>query len=448
MESSQTESPRTKRKLTIIKKISMCKLKHDYFILFFLCLWISLLLVSCNQNKEEFGTAQSYDMASSCALDLSSTTQTDLLIIRINWNDYQFQSNAQTWHNKIFGSCSGQLNEFWHENSLGKSAFRAVLETDATDDGSANDGIITVSLGYNHPNPGNSGTFHSYLKEAVNLADSYIDFSYYDADGDNSLSTTELQVMFLVAGYESAYASGAPGVWAHKWNVCNYAESVTIPTTDGISDLLCSNGYSRFGELQSTHDATIGIIAHELGHALPGLPDLYSTDSSNDGIGRHGLMSGGSWGYKTGEYSGATPVHMVAYSKITAGYVSGTAKTSSESSISLYSNLTSNFNVIKLSVSSTEYYLIENREISATGYFTTGGILITHILSSQSNQNTTSSKFIDVEEASGTDLDTYGGNAGDSDDYWTSGNSSFIENSKTVSNYSAAGSTMTFNLSL
>ena len=42
--------------------------------------------------------------------------------------------------------------------------------------------------------------------------------------------------------------------------------------TDGVSSWLCSNGYSRFGELQGDHDATIGIISHELGHALASLP--------------------------------------------------------------------------------------------------------------------------------------------------------------------------------
>ena len=110
-------------------------------------------LNSCNQKKEEFGNAQSYDTSSSCALDLSSTTQTDLLIIRINWNDYKFNSNAQTWSNTIFGNCEGQQNHFWYKNSHGKSAFRKAQEIDATGGGSANDGIITVSLNYNHPNP-------------------------------------------------------------------------------------------------------------------------------------------------------------------------------------------------------------------------------------------------------------------------------------------------------
>ena len=40
------------------------------------------------------------------------------------------------------------------KNSHGKSALGRHGETDATGGGSANDGIITVSLNYNHPNPG------------------------------------------------------------------------------------------------------------------------------------------------------------------------------------------------------------------------------------------------------------------------------------------------------
>ena len=70
------------------------------------------------------------------------------------------------------------------------------------------------------------------------------------------------------------------------------------------------------------------------------------------------------------------------------------------------SNLSNNFNPIKIPVSTSEYYILENREITSTGYFTEGGVLITHVLENQSNQNTTSSKKVDVEEAVGTDLDT------------------------------------------
>ena len=81
------------------------------------------------------------------------------------------------------------------------------------------------------------------------------------------------------------------------------------------------NGFSQFGERQGsssidTWDATIGVMAHELGHAFFILPDLYDTSAIGSGIGNFGLMGSGSWGYKSSsEKSGATPVHLSAWSK-------------------------------------------------------------------------------------------------------------------------------------
>ena len=68
---------------------------NKIFILF--CILFLTFLNSCNQKQEEFGSAESYDTSSKCALDLSSTTQLDLLIIRINWNMYNvYQSLEKT----------------------------------------------------------------------------------------------------------------------------------------------------------------------------------------------------------------------------------------------------------------------------------------------------------------------------------------------------------------
>ena len=81
------------------------------------------------------------------------------------------------------------------------------------------------------------------------------------------------------------------------------------------------NGFSQFGERHGssssdTWDATIGVMAHELGHAYFDLPDLYDTSAIGEGIGAFGLMGGGSWGKKSSsEKSGATPVHLSAWSK-------------------------------------------------------------------------------------------------------------------------------------
>ncbi len=40
---------------------------------------------------------------------------------------------------------------------------------------------------------------------------------------------------------------------------------------------------------------TCGVFAHEMGHAAFGLPDLYDTDNSSEGLGNWSLMAGGSW---------------------------------------------------------------------------------------------------------------------------------------------------------
>ena len=107
-----------------------------------------------------------------------------------------------------------------------------------------------------------------WFVDALGKADPYIDFSTYDADSDGHLSKKELQVMFIVAGGESA-AGIVPGIWAHASCL------LTNETFDGYKIGECGyQGYSTFGERQWNHDATIRIIAHELGHAIFCFPDL------------------------------------------------------------------------------------------------------------------------------------------------------------------------------
>ena len=89
-------------------------------------------------------------------------------------------------------------------------------------------------------------------------------------------------------------------------------------------------------------------------------------------------MSSGSWVIKLENIVGQVQFNDCLV-KIKAEYISATEKTSSETGIKLYSNLSNNFNPIKIPVSTSEYYILENREITSTGYFTEGGVLITHV---------------------------------------------------------------------
>ena len=62
----------------------------------------------------------------------------------------------------------------------------------------------------------------------------------------------------------------------------------------------------------------IGVFCHEFGHVL-GLPDLYDTDNSSEGLGQWCLMASGSWGGNGS--SPQTPTHMSAWCKQKLGWV-------------------------------------------------------------------------------------------------------------------------------
>ena len=405
----------------------------------------------------------------------SGGLKTSLVVIRITFEgninqssvgnpfaQQSFKSNENCWANKIFGTGTGQLNEYWQEVSNGKFMLYPASETYGT----ANDGIITVSLEGNHPNfgKGDAVSPQSAFSDAIGKADPFIDFSSFDSNSDGYLSKIELQIMFLVAGGESAYGD-SPGIWAHKSCIS------PSPKHDGYSIGLCgAQGYSTFGERQGDHDATIGIIAHELGHAIFCFPDLYDTSGNGSGIGNFGLMSGGSWGYKSGEYSGATPVHPMAWSKYKSdGSLCGSINknnviwetpdniSSTTNSVTLYHTTHTNFNtkIVNISGKTKEYFMLEN--IGSKGYQAgldkmlrgndnTSGIAIWHIDENKSGNSDYTHKLVDLEEANDPGLDdgTHGGKQ--TNLYYSGNNDSFSSSSTPNSNiYSGSASGVTIN---
>ena len=390
-----------------------------------------------------------------------------------------FKSNTNCWANKIFDNGSGQLNEYWQEVSYGKFMLYPAEETHGT----INDGIISVSLSGNHPNFGKDVSPTPWFTDALKKADPYIDFSKYDNNSDTYLSKSELQVMFLVAGGESAVGS-VPGIWGHA--SCLWPS----PILDGYSIGECGyQGYSTFGERQGGYDGTIGIIAHELGHALFCLPDLYDTSGTGSGIGSFGLMSGGSWGYKSGERGGQTPVHPTAWSKSKTdgswcyNWYANTANynglvfelpdniSSSSSSVTLYHSTHPDYNtkIINIPGKTNEYFMLEN--IGHEGYQAgldwiigggdnTSGIAIWHIDDNQSSNSDYTHKIVDLEEANDTGLDIRTHDGKQTNLYFMGNKTEFSNstdpNSKTydetssgitINNISAAGDSMTFDIS-
>jgi len=428
--------------------------------------WVGTATISAKVNDGvAFSPIKTFTIKS---WDLKSVP---LVVVRMEWNNGTFNSNAATWAAKIFGTSEGQLNHYMSEISGGRFQFTAVTENNGT----SNDGIMTTIINKNNPN----NISHSNLvdqRAALTALDGNINFAAYDTDGNGYIELDELQIMFLYAGNEAAWHVNS-GVWAHQgWD--------SSATYDSVVLMRYGHGnYSRFGEMHggsgSAADATIGIIAHELGHAALDLPDLYdytpSGNADSQGIGNFGLMAGGSWTRKnTSEAYGATPVHPTGWSKINAGFIDPTV-ISSDGNYSANDATQSFHKVYKVETgASNEYFLLENRDnvgydralFSLVGTYD-GGLLITHIDDNIANdvsggvQQNENHKKVDVEEANDPGLDA-SAHQGDEDNLFYSGNSTTFNDSSnpnsknyagaatnvSITNISARQATMTFTVDI
>ena len=447
----------------------------------FLILVVSLLLflISCSKKKKE-SSSTSFTCASSRTL--TATTKVPLLVVRVQYANATFQSNETTWADKMFGTSDGQLNHYLDETTYSNYQFMPVTESS----GCANDGVVTVTMSGNHPDTQNydDKRYDCYAAAAITEADKYVKFAAYDTDSNDNLSVSELQVIFLVAGGESATGFNSPGgVWGAASSLqCDADGDGSVRAEEGERWLTLDNvslmgrkdsaygqnGYSKFGERQGSSpsnnwDATIGVMAHELGHAFFILPDLYDTSAIGSGIGYFGLMGSGSWGYKSlSENSGATPVHLSAWSKEKIGACVPQTVVNGTNNITLPAVYQSSIHAASCGIykattsTSDEYFLFENR--SPGGYdrglylrilygsadsiyldnLYTGGVAIWHvkdILSSCSNVSTNnceaqSPKLVDLEEANNGDLDN-GSSKGRTTHLFYSGNSVTFNNSST-----------------
>ena len=389
-------------------------------LLFFL---LPFLLLACSSEKVSSTTHVEIYTPATSTLERRAT-----LVVRLNFTNQTFIEDEARWQEKIFGEKEGDLNDYYHEISAHQFEF-----TPVEDDGSVHNGIITLDITEKHPNPRSDNHFdsdvkkyvHPLLKSAIEeVSASGFDFSLYDSDRDGVITPQELIVIFIFAGQEDAYAlNNKNGIWAHQWctkDITTLVNNVTV--------MDCERGnYAVFGERQGDHDATIGIIAHELGHAAFELPDLYY--GSNTRIGYYGLMSNGSWGqeFSSGE-AGDTPTHMSAWSKIDTGWYRYSGRIDSNN-LNLHATGSTSYEIIKVPIykTSNEYFLVENRGLH--GYDSglniindqetlyQGGIAIWHIdqsvITAKRPDNIINEdarhKGIDFEEAAGASVDVGSG---------------------------------------
>ena len=298
------------------------------------------------------------------------------LVIVMNWDNESEAGNQLEWHNKLFDTSAGGTNSVnrWYANTTNNNITLVPVEET---EGTINDGVIMVPMGQNHFNPLGDDRESvdkefrdTFVKQALESTDvtSRVDFASYDKDDNGYISTQEMQIIIIVAGGELSYGGPrANSIWAHAWN---FDDATPPPSVNGITLLAYSEDKSKIGSYATfgaehrdsatkSHKATIGIMAHEIGHSLYNLPDLYDLGNGS-GLGAYDIMSDGAWGEnKESTYAGEVPTQFSTFNKIKTAQEVNVTKVSGES-IDLKCSANE---FIKLPTAQTdEYFLIECRD--------------------------------------------------------------------------------------
>lgn len=302
------------------------------------------------------------------------------LVILVNFADKKMSAKGtNSEFNNMFNKPGyssnnhvGSVHDYFSDNSYG--SFNLTFDIV---------GPVTVSknMSYygNNDRNGNDSYPATMVIEACKEADKYVNFRNYDWDGDGYVD----QVFVIYAGYGEHAGAPSSTIWPHEYNLysANYfGDGSGILTLDGMK----INTYAVTSELAGNSGTTlagIGTACHEFSHCLT-LPDTYDTDySGGQGMMNWGLMCSGS--YNGQNMNGERPAALTAFERLILGWIDPIELTSPcyISDMPAISDSPTSYIIWN---TSTEFYMLENRQNGKWDYYTNGkflghGLFVTHI---------------------------------------------------------------------
>ncbi len=376
------------------------------------------------------------------AAKFTTTGTHKVLAILIRYPDLSntfSKNNFEDMMNQSNYNGTGSFRDYYLDNSFGQ----LTLNTDVF-------GWYDATHGYEYygRQHGNNRA-RELAAEALDAAEAAgVNFAEYDNDNDGVVDG----VVFVHSGPGAEEGSRTQYIWSHRWVLSGSYER----TFDGVKirDYMF-NPETRDGLTNPTM-VGIGVFCHEFGHGL-GLPDLYDTDGSSEGIGNWCLMAGGGW-----LNSEDTPACMSAWCKMQMGWLSPTIL-NTQGNFALPPASLNNVAYRVNTVNENEYFLIENRQQQGYDSYLPGhGLAIWHIDDNQYSNRDETHKLVDLEEADGLNhLDNHIGRGDSGDLYPGSSNNNFFNDSSNpdsrlydntisdvcIDNITESGTTASFNFS-
>lgn len=232
--------------------------------------------------------------------------EANALVLLVDFADNPATVAPAFFDTLVFGQKSGTVWDYYHLNSNGRLSLKAVTLPSSL-------GWLRAPKPYSYYANGASGmgvwpnNTQKLAEEAAVIADSLgVDFSQYDNNGDGKVDF----LWVIHAGMGGETGAGVNSIWSHVWTV----RTAAMGGHDAFDGVRVSY-YAIVPELYGAKTPTrIGVICHEGGHTM-GLPDLYDTDGSSNGIGYWCSMSHGAWGN-----GGLTPTGLSARCREILGF--------------------------------------------------------------------------------------------------------------------------------
>lgn len=276
-------------------------------------------------------------------------------------------------------------------------------------------------LGQNKGYYNENGDAHigELVYDAIKAADGKVDFSKFAVDADpneiweyedgtpytlengDSVEKIVPNIFIIHRGTGAEFSTDPSIIWSHKWDIMSAKyfgyqyqngsnmneKDLKYTTVDGVAvntyNICPEVGRDISGYLKNVYPPEVigadykgsapspaypGVYAHEFGHVL-GLPDQYDYGYDSEGTGMYTLMAGGSYGRNipSGFYSGNTPVHMDAWSKMYLGFAEPKVISPTKGKIQTITLRPSSLapDIFKIDVPGSngrEYFLLENRQ--------------------------------------------------------------------------------------
>lgn len=294
--------------------------------------------------------------------DNDSTEDLRLLTILVDFPDAAASVSPVSFDSLVYDQDGVSVRDYFNEISCGK--FRITTAIKPSGPGwKTMPKPISYYTNRFHGLGGYPRNCQGLVEDAIAAVDPYVDFADFDNDGDGYVDG----LIVVHSGPGAEFTGDNNDIWSHQWRI-------PARKKDGV----WISVYSIMPEYwEQPGDMTIGVFCHEIGH-LFGLPDLYDTDYTSNGIGRWSLMSGGAWN----GCMGSCPAHPDAWCLSQIGCVETINIVNSNKSL-LIDPIRNSAEIYRLQsdlMEPREYFLVEYRQ--RTGYDTElpgEGLLIWHI---------------------------------------------------------------------